>query len=69
MLDILFDTLVYDAGGNYFGHSANVMDIWYIIPNLGVSENTNFTSWYRQISRGAENIIKTFYKALDKIES
>ena len=68
MLDILFSTLVYDAGGNYFGHTSSLSEMWYIIPNLAVAGNKNFSSWYRQRSRGAESIIKNFYKSLDKIE-
>ncbi|MBQ2691244.1 MAG: hypothetical protein IJF53_03720, partial [Clostridia bacterium] len=38
MLELLFDTITYEIGGNYFGFEAGATDLFYVIPRKAVDE-------------------------------
>lgn len=69
MLDILFDTISYEIGGNYFGLSSGFNELFYTIGRLVVEQkSTDFASWYATYEKSAQSTIDDFYAALDKIE-
>ncbi len=69
MLEILFDTLTYEIGGNYFGFSSGFNEIFYIIANyVVINGNSDFASYYAQKENPANKTIENFYKALDENE-
>ena len=69
MLDILFDTITYEIGGNYFGFSAGFGDLFYTLGRLVVEQkSTDFASWYAKNEKSAPQTIDKFYKALDEHE-
>lgn len=69
MLDILFDTIAYEVGGNYFGFSSGFSDLFYTLGRLVVeNKSTDFASWYAKNEKSANSTIDTFYEALEKIE-
>ena len=69
MLDILFDTITYEIGGNYFGFSAGFGDLFYTLGRLVVEQkSTDFASWYAKNEKSAQQTIDKFYKALDENE-
>lgn len=69
MLDILFDTITYEVGGNYFGFSAGFSDLFYTAGRLVVNQkSTDFASWYAKNEKSANKTIEDYYKALDEHE-
>lgn len=69
MMDILFDTIAYEVGGNYFGFSSGFSDLFYTLGRLVVTNgSTDFSSWYAKNEKAANNTIDKFYEALEKIE-
>ena len=69
MLDILFDTITYEIGGNYFGFSSGFNDLFYTLGNYVVMNgNSDFASLYAKNEKSAQQTIDKFYKALDENE-
>ena len=70
MMDILFDTITYEIGGNYFGFDAGVSDMFYALPRITVvNKSADFASWYKKNEKGSIKTIEKFYENLDKVES
>lgn len=70
MLDILFNTITYEVGGNYFGFESGVGDLFYTVPRLAIlNKSTDFASWYKSKEKPTAKVIERFYEALGKIES
>lgn len=70
MLDILFDTIAYEVGGNYFGFDSTIGELFYVLPRLAITDQkTNFSSWYKTKEKAAAKTIEHFYKSLDEVES
>ncbi len=70
MLDLLFDTIAYEIGGNYFGFSAGFSDLFYTLGRLVVTnKSTDFASWYAKNEKSANATIDKFYEQLDKVEA
>ena len=70
MLDILFDTITYEIGGNYFGFSAGFGDLFFTLGRLVVEQkSTDFSSWYARNEKAANKTIEDYYKALREHES
>lgn len=75
MLELLFDTIAYEIGGNYFGFSSGFIDLFYVTHSLVIGINTpgftpsmDFSSYYARNEKAAQATIDTFYEALEKIE-
>lgn len=69
MLDILFDTIAYEIGGNYFGFSNGFNQLFYTVGNLVIQQNSaDFASFYAKNEQAAQSTIDKFYEALEKIE-
>lgn len=70
MIDILFDTITYEIGGNYFGFSGGFNALFYTLGNEVVNnKNADFASFYAKNEKSALATIKNFYKQLDKAEA
>ncbi|MBR4959843.1 MAG: extracellular solute-binding protein [Clostridia bacterium] len=70
MMDLLFDTISYEIGGNYFGFSNGFQTLFYTLGNEVVGKkNLDFASLYAKNEKPADNAIKQFYKSLEKAES
>ncbi len=70
MMDLLFDTIAYEIGGNYFGFSNGFNALFYTLGNEVVgNRNADFSSFYAKNEKSALSTIKSFYKALDKAEA
>ena len=70
MMDLLFDTIAYEIGGNYFGFSSGFNALFYTLGNEVVgNKNPDFSSFYKRNEKSAAATIKSFYKQLDKAES
>lgn len=70
MLDLLFDTITYEVGGNYFGFDAGTNTLFYVLPDQAIkAENDSFASVYAKYEKAANRTIENFYKKLDKIEN
>ena len=69
MMDILFDTIAYEVGGNYFGFSSGFNNLFYTLGNEVVKNGkADFASFYKSNEKAAQATIKTFYKKLAKTE-
>lgn len=69
MLDILFDTIAYEIGGNYFGFSSGFGDLFYTVGKQVITnKSTDFASWYAKNEKSAISTIDKFYEALEKVE-
>lgn len=67
MMDILFDTIAYEVGGNYFGFSNGFNALFYTLgSNVVGNKNTDFASFYKQNEKMAQATIRSFYKKLEK---
>jgi len=70
MLDIIFDTIAYEIGGNYFGFSNGLSDLFYAIPRLAIQkESSDFASWYKKCEKSAQKTLDSFYESLENTES
>ncbi|MBQ8578854.1 MAG: hypothetical protein IJ449_12960 [Clostridia bacterium] len=70
MMDILFDTVAYEIGGNYFGFSAGFGDLFYSLPRLAIEkESSDFASFYNKNLKAAQKTIDSFYENLENTES
>ena len=69
MIDILFDTIAYEVGCNYFGFTDGFNNMLYAMKQLVIDQNsTDYASWYAKYESKAVQAIEKVYKALDKIE-
>ena len=70
MMDILFDTITYEIGGNYFGFSGGFSSLFYTLGSEVVAnKKADFASFYARNEKSAAGTIKSFYKQLEKAES
>ncbi|MBR5311962.1 MAG: hypothetical protein IKU40_03660 [Clostridia bacterium] len=70
MIDILFDTITYEVGGNYFGFEAGLSDLFYTACRLPFySKSTDFASWYKSKEKPSAKFLDRFYESLEKIEA
>ncbi|MBQ8641813.1 MAG: hypothetical protein IJ480_06295 [Clostridia bacterium] len=69
MLELLFDTIAYEIGGNYFGFSSGFSDLFYTMGRLVVTnKSTDFASWYAKNEKSANATLDKFYEGLEKVE-
>ena len=69
MIHLLFDTITYETGGNYFGFDGSFMRLFYAISELAIADkSTNYASLYKKYSKTVNNMLKDFYKKLSKNE-
>ena len=70
MIDILFDTIAYEVGGNYFGFESGISDMFYTTSRLAIEKkSTDFASWYTPKEKVATKILDRFYESLEKVEA
>ena len=70
MLDLIFDTLVYDVGLNYFGFANGFNSMLYTIHQLVINKNSaDFASFYAKNEKSALKTIDKFYEMLTAAES
>ena len=70
MLDILFDTVTYEIGGNYFGFAAGFTDLFYALPRLAIDKkSSDFSSFYEKLEKNANKNIEKFYNSLENTEA
>lgn len=61
MLEIIFDSVVYDPGCNYFGREGGMNQLFYMVPNLIFkSKSSDFASFYAKNATSAQQQIDTF---------
>ncbi|MCR5264742.1 MAG: hypothetical protein K6D94_12765 [Clostridiales bacterium] len=69
MMDLLFDTICYEVGGNYFGFDTGFSDLFYTLGRLCIQQKkTDFASWYAKNEKGALKTLEKFYKNLEAAE-
>jgi len=69
MLELLFDTIAYEIGGNYFGFSSGFSDLFYTLGRMVViNKSSDFASWYAKNEKSAITTIDKFYEGLEKVE-
>ena len=69
MMDLLFDTICYEVGGNYFGFDTGFSDLFYTLGRLCIQQKkTDFASWYTKNEKGALKTLEKFYKNLEAAE-
>ena len=68
MFDILFDTIAYEVGGNYFGFSGANYNLFFALPFTTLNGKSNFSSYYRQNEKAAISVIDEFYETMEKSE-
>jgi len=69
MLELLFDTIAYEIGGNYFGFSSGFSDLFYTLGRMVVEQKSkDFASWYAKLEKSAISTIDKFYEGLEKVE-
>ena len=70
MLDLLFDTITYEVGGNYFGFDSGTTDLFYVIPRQAVvKQTTSIASVYKMFEKIANRAISNFYDKLETVEN
>ena len=70
MMDIVFDSIAYEIGGNYFGFSEGFAFLFYTLGLLVIQDkSTNFASYYKTHEKQALQVIDKFYTDLDYTES
>ena len=66
MMDILFDTIAYDVGMNYFGASGPMSDLFYTLGRLVFTQKSaDYASWYAKNESGALKAIDKFYAEVE----
>lgn len=66
MLDIVFDTIAYEVGGNYFGFSSGFDNLFFTVGRMVVNDKSaDFASFYAKNEKSAQNTIEKYYKALE----
>lgn len=69
MLEIIYDTLVFDPSLNYFGFGANMQRFLYILDELVIRDkSTAYASWYAKYASGANEEIEKFMESAKKAE-
>ncbi len=69
MMDILFDTITYEIGGNYFGFDTGFQNLFFALPYLAIDSKSNaFGSYYTKNEKAANRTISSFYSALETVE-
>ncbi len=69
MIDILFDTIAYEVGCNYFGFTNGINNYLFALNQLVISsKSTDFASYYAKNEKTAVTAIEKVYKELEKIE-
>lgn len=69
MMELLFDTIAYEVGGNYFGFSNGFNNLFYIVGNMIIQDgSSDFASYYAKYESPSQSTIDKFYDALEKIE-
>ena len=69
MIDLMFDTIAYEIGGNYFGFTEGFTQLFYMASNIVLYKYANdFASWYAKYEKAANNAITKFYSSLAKYE-
>lgn len=64
MLDIVYDGIVYDAGTNYLGFSANFSKIFYCFKQLVEKKDNAIASFYESYAAGAQTELDNLYDAV-----
>ena len=61
MLRLIFDSICYEVGGNYFGFSAGCGDLFFAVSNVAFRNNSSdFASFYAKNEKSANKTIETF---------
>lgn len=68
MMDILFDSIVYEVAAAYFSMSPGLCEMFYAAVGPARFGQRNFAAVYRAYKSPALNQIEEFYEALDKTE-
>jgi len=63
MLNIIFDTTVYDIGMNLAGFNTPNYELLYSLPKLAENHSTDFASWYAANADAAEKYLIAMYDA------
>lgn len=70
MLDIMFDTVTYEVGGNYWGLNGAMNQLFYTAYYLPISQkSSDFASFYKKNEEAALKQIEQYYTALEATES
>lgn len=70
MMDLLFDTICYEVGGNYFGFDAGFSNLFFCLPRLALEKKSaDFASWYDKNEKVANKTLDKFYESLDAAEN
>ena len=70
MLRLIFDSICYEVGGNYFGFSGGFNNLFYAVSNVAFRNNSSdFASFYAKNEKSANMTIEKFYEALDEVEN
>lgn len=70
MLRLIFDSICYEVGGNYFGFSGGFNNLFYAVSNVAFRNNSSdFASFYAKNEKSANKTIESFYEALDTVEN
>lgn len=69
IFDILFDTIAYEVGGNYFGFSSGTYNLFFALPFTSLNSNSNFASFYSKNEKSANRVISKFYETLEEVEN
>ena len=69
MIDILFDTIAYEVGCNYFGFTPGFNELFFAMSQLViVQKSTDYASWYAKYEKQAAQAIDKLYTSLEKVE-
>jgi len=69
MIDILFDTIAYEVGCNYFGFTGGFNELFFAMNKLVISQKSaDYASWYATYEKQAAQAIDKVYEALEKVE-
>ncbi len=69
MMDILFDSIVYEVVAAYFSMSPGLCELFYSAIQPARYGQRNFAAFYRAYKTPANNQLKEFYELLDKTEN
>ena len=69
MIDILFDTIAYEVGCNYFGFTPGINELFFAMSQLVINQkSTDYASWYAKYEKQANQAIEKLYTALESVE-
>ncbi len=69
MLDVIFDTICYEPGMNYWGQSGSFLELFYVLSHQAIDyKNANFASFYATHADSAQQLIDTYYVTLELYE-